>query len=371
MERQSSTASSASSLEAKKTTPAKISAGMGSSATSASSVTPSVPSEPQKRSIQSIPGWRRYPAVYLVVLGMGSAGTAKSIGSPRRYSRTAPSSSATRSARRWRRVLAETKAARAAGIRGDGAAERGGDLGGIGRIELAGEGGCIAEFEQREPGPTRAKPCLISSLRNVSSESTQPPCGTREPVRPEPAPAMVMGGVGLDGFSKDREDLRFIFGKDDAIGVAGEAGGIGEVRRADHRLRAAVAEFANNRLSEVYRGGGSPVLCDGGFLGEGDPDSGGLFFEFIHAPVGDQKQLLRGPGVVGSDGHAQAARDRNGDPRDEDRACEWRTESLDEALDRGGFGEVGGHVAGEDNELVAAQGGRACRRSGRCGSDWP
>ncbi len=47
---------------------------------------------------------------------------------------------------------AKTKAARAAGVGGNGAADGGGDLGGVGCEELSGAGGCVAEFEERDRG---------------------------------------------------------------------------------------------------------------------------------------------------------------------------------------------------------------------------
>jgi hypothetical protein len=85
-------------------TPASIAFGIGSSPTRASVTTPSVPSDPQIKSIQSIPGRSRYPAVFFVTFGSGIVPGSKSIASPRPNSRTVPSANATRSRSIHRRV---------------------------------------------------------------------------------------------------------------------------------------------------------------------------------------------------------------------------------------------------------------------------
>ncbi len=88
---------------------------------------------------------------------------------------------------------AETEAARAAGVGSDNSADGCGDLGGIGCEELFGAGGGVAEFQQ---GNGWADPGVAGrdfNLAEFFEGEHQPPCGTREPVSPVPAPAIVMG----------------------------------------------------------------------------------------------------------------------------------------------------------------------------------
>ena len=135
--------------------------------------------------------------------------------------------------------IAVKETSRAARVGGDGAADRGAPFRRIGRIELTARAAPrTADLCSSTPAPHTAKPVSISISFSRSSDITQPPCGTRPPVTPVPAPGN-RHGRGSDGrLAQHLRDLGFVFGNQNALRGPGVSGRVGQIRRIGLRLHA-------------------------------------------------------------------------------------------------------------------------------------
>ena len=127
-----------------------------------------------------------------VVLGLGNSAASKGTGSPRRRLKISPSS--THSNRKHMAAcVAVKKAARSGSVRRDRAADQSGDLGGVRSVELFAAGRRGLQLAKKDARAHTRGSLMDNDVAKALRETTTPPKGTRPPVMPVPAPAMVTG----------------------------------------------------------------------------------------------------------------------------------------------------------------------------------